>query len=202
MIKVNPFQTYKTFIAMKTHFCKNAYDWGLDGNRNIRAKEETFNKRKDKHYFERLSRQHKDNEIVDLFVANFATDEDPQNIYMANIIKHGEKTYTSWKKRIQSLAYTFKEESHNLFDNEKVDDVFDCSKGHPIILKSYLGGKTSLESMVIYDKILGYRVNFDKQISEYDPVWKSVSMKIKKYTPFINIDVFRYKKVLKEIVSQ
>ena len=202
MIKVNPFDTYKTFIAMKTHFTKDAYDWSMDGNRNIKAKVQTFYKRKDRHYFERLSRQHKDNEIVDLFVANFATDEGPQNIYMANIIKHGEKTYTSWKKRIQSLAYTFKEESHNLFDNEKVDDVFDCSKGHPIILKSYLGGKTSLESMVIYDKILGYRVNFDKQISEHDPVWKMVSMKIKKYSPFINIDVFKFKKILKEIVSQ
>ena len=118
------------------------------------------------------------------------------------IIKNGEKTYTSWKKRIQSLAYTFTEEAHKLFDNQKVDDVFDCSKGHPPILKSYLRGDTSLESMVIYDRILGYRTNFDKQISEHDPVWGMVSMKIRKYTPFLNIDVFRYKKILKEIVSQ
>ena len=202
MIKVNPFDTYKTFIAMKTHFTKDAYDWSMDGNRNIKAKVQTFYKRKDRHYFERLSRQHKDNEIVDLFVANFATDEDPQNVYMANIVKHGERTYNSWRKRMQSLAYTFKEESHNLFDDQKVDNVFDCSKGHPLLLKSYLGGNTSLESMVIYDKILSYRVDFDKKISEYDPVWKSVSMKIKKYSPFINIDVFRYKKILKGIVSQ
>ncbi len=202
MIKVNPFDTYKTFIAMKTHFTKDAYDWSMDGNRNIKAKVQTFYKRKDRHYFERLSRQHKDNEIVDLFVANFATDEDPQNVYMANIVKHGERTYNSWRKRMQSLAYTFKEESHNLFDDQKVDNVFDCSKGHPLLLKSYLGGNTSLESMVIYDKILSYRVDFDKKISEYDPVWKSVSMKIKKYSPFINIDVFRYKKILKNIVSQ
>ena len=121
---------------------------------------------------------------------------------MANIVKHGERTYNSWRKRMQSLAYTFKEESHNLFDDQKVDNVFDCSKGHPLLLKSYLGGNTSLESMVIYDKILSYRVDFDKKISEYDPVWKSVSMKIKKYSPFINIDVFRYKKILKNIVSQ
>jgi len=56
--------------------------------------------------------------------------------------------------------------------------------------------------MVIYDRILGYRINFDKQISEHDPVWGMVSMKIRKYAPFLNIDVFRYKKILKEIVSQ
>ena len=153
-------------------------------------------------FFERMSRQYNDQEIQDFFIANFATDEDPSTVYMPNIIKNGEKTYTSWKKRIQSLAYTFTEEAHKLFDDQKVDDIFDCSKGHPPILKSYLRGDTSLESMVIYDRILGYRTNFDKQISEHDPVWGMVSMKIRKYTPFLNIDVFRYKKILKEIVSQ
>ena len=143
-----------------------------------------------------------DQEIQDFFIANFATDEDPSTVYMPNIIKNGEKTYTSWKKRIQSLSYTFTEEAHKLFDDQKVDDIFDCSKGHPPILKSYLRGDTSLESMVIYDRILGYRINFDKQISEHDPVWGMVSMKIRKYAPFLNIDVFRYKKLLKNIVSQ
>ena len=202
MIKVEPFETYKTYVAMKTHFTKNAYDYIQHRSQRIKAKPETFYKRRDRHYFERLSRQHKDNEIVDLFVANFATDEDPQNVYMANIVKHGEKTYTSWKKRIQSLTYTFKEESHKLFDNQKVDDVFDCSKGHPILLKSYLRNDVSLESMVIYDRILSYRVDFDKKISEHDPVWKMVSMKVKKYSPFINIDVFKFKKILKQIVSK
>ncbi len=202
MIKVEPFETYKTYIALKTHFTKNAYDYIQTRSQRIRAKEETFYKRRDRHYFERLSRQHNDKEIVDLFVAHFATDEDPQNVYVANMIKHGEKTYTEWKKKIQSLTYTFTEESHKLFDTQKVDDIFDCSKGHPLLLKSYLRGDISLESMVIYDRILSYRVNFDKQISEHDPVWGMVSMKIKKYAPFLNIDVFRYKKILKEIVSQ
>ena len=56
--------------------------------------------------------------------------------------------------------------------------------------------------MVIYDRILSYRVDFDKKISEHDPVWKMVSMKVKKYSPFINIDVFKFKKILKQIVFQ
>ena len=44
--------------------------------------------------------------------------------------------------------------------------------------------------------------NFDKQISEHDPVWGMVSMKIRKYAPFINIDVLQYKKVLREVVNE
>ena len=96
------------------------------------------------------------------------------------------------------MSYTFKEEANELFDDKKMDDVFDCSKGHPLLLKSYLSGKTSLETLVICDKILGYRKNFDKQMN--DPVWETVSKKMKKYESFLNIDVFRYKKILKDIV--
>jgi len=187
---------------MKSHFMKDKYDYIKFGNKLNRLTVQTFYRRKDRQFFERMSRQYNNKEIEDFFIASFSTGEDPQNVYMANIIKSGEVTYNSWKKRIQSLAYTFKEESHKLFDDQKVDDVFDCSKGHPIILKSYLRDDVSLETLVIYDKILGYRSNFDKLISDGDPVWRMVSMKIKKYSPFINIDVFRYKKILKEIVSR
>tara|TARA_Y100001936_G_scaffold252325_1_gene311507 strand:- start:1181 stop:1780 length:600 start_codon:yes stop_codon:yes gene_type:complete len=199
---VNPFETYKTFIGMKSHFIREKYDYARYGNKLSKLTVQGFYKRRDRQFFERMSRKYNDQEIQDFFIANFATDEDPSTVYMPNIIKNGDKTYTDWKKRIQSLTYTFIEESHKLFDNQKVDDIFDCSKGHPPILKSYLRGDTSLESMVIYDRILGYRSNFDKQISKHDPVWGMVSMKIRKYTPFLNIDVFRYKKILKDIVSQ
>ena len=52
--------------------------------------------------------------------------------------------------------------------------------------------------MIICDKILGYKNNFDNKLD--DVVWKSVSMKMKKYSPFLNIDVFHYKKILKDLV--
>ena len=67
-----------------------------------------------------------------------------------------------------------------------------------LILRNYLGGKTSLETLVICDRIFEYRKDFDKKLD--DPVWETVSRKIKKYSPFLNIDVQRYKKILKEAV--
>jgi hypothetical protein len=33
-------------------------------------------------------------------------------------------------------------------------------------------------------------------------VWETVSLKIKKYSPFINIDMFSYKKILRTIVNE
>ena len=131
-------------------------------------------------------------------MSNFIYSTDPATMWIGEMIKEGEGRYQEWKKKTQSLSYIFKEEAESVFDNRKVDDVFNCSKGHPSILKSYLGGDISLESMVIYDIILGYGKDFDKRLT--DPVWETVSRKIKKYKPFININVPRYKKILKEVV--
>ena len=52
--------------------------------------------------------------------------------------------------------------------------------------------------MVILDTILGYVKKFDKKL--IDPVWESVSLRIKKYKPFLNTDKEKYSKILKELV--
>ena len=94
----------------------------------------------------------------------------------------------------------FKEQSNELLSNNELETLFDCSKGHPILLKKYLGGDVSLETFVIYDKIFSFRKMFDKKL--LDPVWETVSLKIQKYNPFLNIDVFKYKKILREILNE
>ena len=113
-------------------------------------------------------------------------------------MREGEGRYTAWKKRNQSLSYIFKEEMEMILSGSSLDCVLSFKSGHPIILKQYLGGNISIETMVILDRILGYRKEFNSNIQ--DPVWETVDMRIKKYSPFLNIDVFRYKKILKEIV--
>ena len=193
-----PFDCYKTFLAMKSHFTKETFDYQKFGNKLSKITLKSFYKRKDRFYFESMVRKYPDKDIENFFVSNFVAGSDPQLVYMATIVKTGEQTYREWQKRIQSLSYVFKNEAEDLLDGKKVDDVFDCSKGHPPILKSHLAGKTSLESMIICDRILGYRNNFNKKMD--DVVWKSVSMKMKKYSPFLNIDVFHYKKILKDLV--
>jgi len=94
----------------------------------------------------------------------------------------------------------FKEQSNKLMLEKNLDEVLNCSKGHPIILKRYLGGDLSLETLTIYEKIFLFRKNFDKKLT--DPVWETVSLKIKKYLPFLNINVFQYKKILKGIIDE
>ena len=192
-----PFDAYKTYLALKNHFTKNNYDYHKYQGK-VRANLDSFYKRKDRFWFEKLSRNKTDQEVIDFFIANFIHVDDPSSLWIGSIIHDGDTHYKDWQKRIQSLSYIFKEESEKLFKDYKFEEVFDCSKSHPVLLKMFLGGKISLETMVIYDRIFLYGKNFDKKLK--DPVWETVSLKMKKYSPFIQIDVFKFKKILKEII--
>lgn len=199
MTKVTPFEVYNQYLSFKQHFTKESYDYFKYGGKT-RASIKTFNKRKDRYFFEKISRQKSDEEIKNYFLSNFIT-EDASKIWIREIIHNGEKTYIEWQKRIQSMGYLFSEECRNIFqDDKKFDKFFLCNNGqHPDIFKLYLKKEISLETFVILDKILGFRKNFDKKIM--DPVWETVSLLLYKYEPFLNIDITRYKENLKQIVS-
>ena len=183
---------------MKSHFTKDSYDYLRYGNRLPRVSLNSFYQRKDRFFFEKMSREFADKDIEKFFIANFTSGKEPEKVFISDIIKTGRSTYMEWQKRNQSLSYNFKQEVGKLFQGKNINDVFDCSKGHPPILKEYLGRRVSIETLVICNKILRYVKDFDKQLSPY--AWETVSMTIKKYEPFINIDVFHYKKLLKEVV--
>ena len=195
---VTPFETYQHYLSLKNHFTNPKYDFFKYGART-RASITSFNKRKDKYWFEKTSRKYSDREVVDFLVSNFTATDNPQNLWIGDIINSGERKYSEWRRRQQSLTYLFKEQSNELLSENELESLFNCTKGHPLILKKFLSGSISLETFVIYDKIFHFSKNFDKKL--VDPVWETVSLKIKKYSPFINIDVFNYKKILKEIIS-
>ena len=184
---------------MKSHFTNGKYDFFKYGGKS-RATMASFNKRKDKYWFEKTSRKYSDQEVLNFLLANFVSTDNPQNLWIGEIINSGERNYSQWMKRKQSLTYLFKEQSNELLSNKNLNEVFDCSKGHPPILKKYLGGEISLETFIILEKVFSFRKEFDKKLT--DPVWETVSLKIKKYIPFLNINVVQYKKILRDIVNE
>ena len=184
---------------MKSHFTNSKYDFFKYGGKS-RATMTSFNKRKDKYWFEKTSRKYSDEEVLNFLLANFVNTDTPQNLWIGEIINSGERTYAEWMRRKQSLTYIFKEQSEKLLSEIELEELFSCSKGHPLILKRYLGGEINLETFTILEKIFSFVKDFDKKLD--DPVWESVSLKIKKYLPFININVFQYKKILRELINE
>lgn len=195
---MTPFDAYKTYLALKNHFSKPKYDYFKYAGKS-RASVDSFNKRKDKYWFERISRQKNDEEIKNFFISNLVKCDNPEATWIGEIIREGESCYKDWIKRQQSLNYIFKQESEELLSHGNINELLDASKQHPIILKMFLSGKISIETITIWDKIFLFRNNFDEKL--LDPVWEIVSLKIQKYSPFLNIDVQHYKKNLRNIVE-
>ena len=192
-----PFDAYKCYLSLKNHFTKDKYDYHKYCGKT-RATVQSFYKRKDRFWFEKLARNKSDQEVIDFFLSNFVSCTDPGKLWIGEMIREGEERYTLWKKRTQSLSYVFKEEMSSLLTENDLNSLFVGSSTHPLILKMYLSGDISLETLVICDKILEYRNDFDAKLT--DPVWESVSLKIRKYSSFLNINTAHYKNILKEIV--
>ena len=195
---MSPFEVYSNFLAFKNHFTKKNYDYFKYCGKT-RASLDSFHKRKDRYFFEKISRQKNDEEIKSFFVANFAECNDPERLWIGDIIRNGEDTYSNWLKKSQSLTYLFKTECEVFISKENFENLFDCKNGnHPELLKKYLQKALTLETLVILNMILNYVKDFDKKMN--DPVWEMMSLKIQKYQSFIQIDISKYKKILKEII--
>ena len=160
---VVPFDAYKCYLSLKNHFTKDTYDYFKYCGKS-RATVQSFYKRKDRMWFEKISRQKSDQEVIDFFVANFVSCPDPETLWIGEMMKEGEQRYLNWQKKVQSLSYVFKEESQSLFENNNFNDIFKCTKGHPILLKKFLSGEVSIETMVLFDKIFSYTKKFDKKL--------------------------------------
>ena len=108
-----PFDAYKTYLALKNHFTKDNYDYHKYHGK-VRANLQSFYKRKDRFWFEKLSRNKTDQEVIDFFISNFVRADDPSSLWIGSIIHDGDTYYKEWQKRIQSLSYLFKGESEKL----------------------------------------------------------------------------------------
>ena len=197
---MNPFQCYTTFLALKQHFTKPSYDI-IKYNWKTRASLTAFNKRTDRYFYERLSRKKNEQEIKDFFISNFVNSDNPQSVYITDLMKDGEEVYINWLKRMQSLSYMFEVESSVFITRDGFNELFECkSNQHSSLIHKHLQKALSIETLVILDKILNFVRDYDKVLD--DPIWESLSLKITKYSPLLNIDTKRYSKILKEIICE
>lgn len=191
------FESYKMYVALKLHFTTDNYDY-FKFNGKTKITEENFEKRKDRYFFKKLTNKHKECEVLPYFVANFVAD--PSNWIGSMVRTDGEDNYQNWKKRMESLHYTFSEEVDLLLSEvDEFDDLFKLQGTHPPLLKFLLGKKISMETFVIFNQILNFIPKFDRIITE-QLIWKDVRRTTLKYSPFITADLVKYKCTLKEKV--
>ena len=190
------------YLAFKQHFSNPNFDFfQYDGK--VNAKETTYQQRNDYYFFETLARTLKKEEVQRYMLASFIQAEDPKKVWIGDIKRDGKARYMAQQKQMDSLSYTFGQDCDTVVDymernaygfNALFGTTHSQNSGHPPTLKLYLQKKITIESLLIYDMVLGFMKEWDKNLK--DPLWEGISFKIKKYKPFLSIPTQRYKKVL------
>ena len=188
--RMNEFEAYEKYVALKLHFTSEYDYFRYNGKTSVTPK--SFNERKDKFHFKRLAKKYDDSTIIEYFIANIIDNK----LWVGNM---DIATYIQWASRIQSVEYVFSNDVEKLLTNvTDFDIIFNSDKGnHPKLVKAYLGKKISLETLVIFEKLLDFRKTFNKEITD-QIIWPKVNMLIEKYEPFVDANINRCRKILLE----
>lgn len=175
-------------MAIKNHFTKPTYDY-IKYNGKTGLKHTSFEKRKDKIFFEKLS---KVEDVVGFLVANLSVNP---KLWIRDLAysESAKIVYQDWKKRNQSLSYNYKTDFKKIVEEPG-------GKQHPAALRLYLGNQISLESLCIFAAMTNAVKTWDSKL-EYDPIWEDIRMKVVKYTPFIKYDKVKIKQIMLDVMS-
>jgi hypothetical protein len=188
---------YLLFLALRTHFTSAKYDF-FQMNGKLRATKESYLKRNDKAFFEKVAKLYNAEELKNFYVANFLEDRH----YITDMLDedaHG--AFYELQKRQQSLSYIFKNDMDRVFEHD-CKRAFSIVDGeYPHIINLTLRQSIAFESAVILNDFIPYTDKFDKYLGDDDIIWSRLALKVRKYRPFLKYDSDRIKAILKEKVN-
>lgn len=186
------FTVFETYCALKAHF-RTDYDF-FKFNGKTNAKPSSLQRRNDKYYFSKLA---KNKNFKEVLLANFVENE---STWIGELVEEeAEEYYRRWKKKLESLTYMYQQDLSKM--DSKFNDNFIAKDGnHPKLLTLFLHKQINLETLVILEKIVGFRKKWDLSIKE-KYIWPDISKKIKSYSPFIVIDKEKMRKITAEHFS-
>ena len=196
-----PFEVYRYYLALRLHFTTDSYDVIKQQGR-VRATRNSFLKRKDLLSINRVAETYSDKDIVNFLVANFVSGDRWGGVFDVE----SKDRYQGWKKRIESISYTFKKEIDKAVTYaDKLgitfNQLFYCNHGqHPFIIKMYLRNDISIETLVILNKLNNFTDQLDQDLKD-DLVWPDTSRIIKKYSPFLEIKKDKYNEIYRRAIG-
>jgi len=187
------FDAYKMYLALKAHFQTDDYDVVKMRGR-IRASRRSFDGLGKEFAFRRLIKIYDTEDAVcNFMVANFIRGNHWGGVFNVEAAKE----YMAWQRRNQSLGYVFEQDLIRLFTEateDGVTDIFKHDSGtHPFILKAFMRNSIGPETLVIMDRITGFTDQLS--IPDNDPVWPSIRRLIRKYRPFLKINLDKFTEI-------
>src|SRR6056300_1075575 len=134
---MNGYLAYQIYQSLKLHFTSD-YD-AVKYNYKTAVKRNTFEKRRDRYFFEKLSRRFNREQLIDYFTSNLI--ENP-NVWIGDM---SDDVYKAYIARYEKLTYMF-------------DDI--CSStpdfSQSPILEALRSGQINVESVILLDILVNF----------------------------------------------
>lgn len=192
---ITGYDAFKIHTSLKLHFTQDKYDYFVYGGKT-RVTIDSFEKRKDKYWFYKLSRKYPSKEDYENFLVSvFLNKTNVWSGYLLN--EEYEEMYANRMKVIQSLTYHFKNDLDKIFsDVENPNSLLQVVNGeHPKLLKKYFQKEINIETLVIMNGILSFFPLWKEKI--HDTIfWPEFNLKATKYLPFLEYDKSKFKELM------
>ena len=194
---MEPYDVYRSYLALKLHFTTDKYNV-IEQKGRVRASRQSFFKRTDLFNIKKIAGEYSGSEVVDFLIANFVSGDRWGGVFDSE----ARSNYLSWKKRIESITYTFEKDIDKIsFESEKNQERFidyfrSFNSQLPKVINMYLRNDVSIETLVILNKLNNYTNKLDQQLSD-NIIWPDISRLIKKYSPFLNINKKKYDDIIR-----
>jgi hypothetical protein len=186
------FEAYKMYLGIKWHFAQSNYSY-VRYKGKVRADEASFNRRKDRYFFEKLAKQP---DLLNFLIANSLESD----IWVRDLLNdESQEKYIQWQRRVQSLTYNFRQELSAISSDFK--SYFVVNNGqHPNLFKEFRRGNISIETLTILNDLLNFFPYWNKKITD-DIIWPPTRDKCLSYGEFIKYDKSKIKKIVKDILD-
>ena len=193
---MTPFEAYKVYIAVTTHFKSDGYDVVKYRGR-VNANESAFMRRRDASFFYTAAKLYKNpDKWTKAIVACILQDKE----YVADII-NSEDLIEEYMARREKMARHYQEDLRGLLDiTRKLDHLFiqNYDTTDPIIISKIHQGEVRPESAVIMDYVFRW---LNKARSSDTLLWPDTRRKLQKYRAFINVDVDKYNDLTVKVIK-
>jgi len=193
------YEAFSLYNSLKLHFSQQTYDYfKYNGKSNISVN--SFENRKDKYHFYKLSRKYNQDEYINFLVGNFIVNE---KTWAGDLLKtEAEANYLRRMKYLQSMTYSFENDCKYIFDDlNDPNEVLKCVDGeYPVLLLMAFRKEIQPETLVILNALLNFFPAWEQQITDTIR-WPDYRLKMLKYTAFVPFDSVKYKLKLKEVIT-
>jgi len=189
------YEAFSLYHVLKLHFTTDYDYFKYNGKSNISI--ESFEKRKDKYHFYKLSRKYDTEEYKEFIVSNMV---DSDKTWAGSLLE--EDAYQIHLKRItiiQALSYNFKNDCCTIASAGNINELLHTTGEYPKLLTMALQKEISVETLCILNSLMNFMSMWHRKIED-DIRYPGLHRKWVKYAPFIMFDREKIREIaLKEL---